>query len=434
MTKPKKWQQLWRSLVVLAHLAALVASCAVPSPGGPAVKAQPLQSEKPRLDALPAEEARVPELVRGNTAFALELYQALFNGGENLFFSPYSISAALAMTYAGARGETEGQMAEALRWTLPQAELHAAFNALDGALLESGAPEVEGALQLHIVNALWGQQDYAFLASFLDTLAQNYGAGMRLVDFAQSEAARRLINGWVEEQTEDRIQKLLPPQSVDAATALVLTNAVYFKAAWMYAFAEAQTHQAPFTNMDGRQVQVPMMSRVADLGYAESARWQAVELPYADGRWSMVALLPTLAGFDDASRALSAEELATLLQGLQTESVKLSMPRFTMESSVKLQDALMALGMVDAFGPAADLSGMDGTTELFIDQVYHKAFVAVDEVGTEAAAATAVVVARGGVAEAEKEVTLNRPFLFLIRDTQTGTVLFFGHVVDPLAE
>ncbi len=424
----------WRDWVVLAALAALVAGCALPGTGGGSVKADSLQSDLPRLPALSPSEANLAELVAGNTAFAVDLFGLLSNRSANLFFSPYSISAALAMTYAGARAETESQMAEALHFDLPQLELHAAFNALDRALLESGMQAIDGAFKLHIVNAIWGQQDASFLKAFLDTLAQNYGAGMQLVDFAQSEEARQLINGWVEQQTENRIQELLPPRSVDAETALVLTNAVYFKAAWMHAFPEARTAEGPFTRLDGRVIQVPMMSQQAQLGYAEFAGWQAVDLPYADGRWSMVALLPTHSGFDDASQYLTEQVLAQLLDRLQTRSVQLTMPKFRAEASLKLQDALVALGMTDAFGPAADFSGMDGTKELFIDQVYHKAVVAVDEAGTEAAAATAVVMGRKGLAAAEQEVILDRPFVFLIRDQQTGTILFLGHVVDPSSE
>ena len=403
------------------------AGCATSDTGGIMRKAEVVQSDRPRLPAPSAEEAGVAELVAGDSAFALDLYRVLFAREENLFYSPHSLSVALAMTYAGARAETERQMAAALHYTLPQDQLHPAFNALDQALSSRG--EGEEAFRLYMANAIWGQQGYSFLKAFLDTLAENYGAGLRTVDFARSEEARRLINQWVGDQTERRIPDLLPPNSVDGETTLVLTNAVYFKAAWTHPFAEGRTQDGAFTLLDGGEVMVPMMEQAAELGYAERPGVQAVELPYAGGELSMVILLPEAGSFEAFARGLDAVELEAILGEMEPLGVRLGMPKFRFDTEVQLRDALMELGMVDAFGEA-DFSGMDGTKELFIDEVYHDAFVAVDEAGTEAAAATAVVVARKGLA-VEQEVRVDRPFLFLIRDLETGAILFLGHVVNP---
>ncbi len=404
-----------------------LAGCATP---GPSVKAEELRSDKVRLAPLAPADPAVTELVAGNSAFAFDLYRLLYMGAENLFYSPHSISVALAMTYAGARGQTEQQMADAMHYTLPQAQLHAAFNALDQAL--ASRSEDDEAFRLHLVNSIWGQRGVAFLDAFLDMLAQNYGAGLRVVDFAQSEAARQLINAWVSDQTEARIPELLPERAVDAATALVLANAVYFKAAWLHAFPEALTTERPFHLLDGSEVSVPMMSQVAELGYAQVPGVQAIELPYAGDGMSMVILLPDEGQFERFAQSLDAQQVAGWLDALRPHSLALTMPKFTFEAGFELRDALTALGMVDAFGGNADFSGMDGTKELFVEQVYHKAFVAVDEAGTEAAAATAVVVARKAP-EAEQTVIVDGPFVFLIRDIESGAILFLGHVVDPAA-
>lgn len=416
--------------LVVTVAASTLAGCAPPA--STMTKAEIVRSDKPRLPAVSPGQAPVPELVEGNSAFALDLYRVLFSTDSNIFYSPYSISAALAMTHAGAEGQTEQQMAEALHYTLAQTQLHAAFNALDQALLSQADDADQQAFRLHIANTIWGQQGHSWLEAFLDTLAQNYGAGLRQVDFGKAEEARELINEWVREQTEGKIEELLPPGSVDGQTAMVLTNAVYFKAAWKHGFAEEATKDRLFTLLDGSQVTVPMMWQHGELGYADSPGVQILELPYAGDEMSMVILLPQEHTFESFVRSLDAQELNGLLDGLERKGVALSMPKFRFTSEFELKDALMELGMVDAFGSYADFSGMDGTRELFIDQVYHDAFVAVDEAGTEAAAATAVVVARKGPSLVQ-QVNINRPFVFLIRDIETSTILFFGHVLNPAA-
>jgi serpin B len=422
--------------LVWALVTSGLVGCVTPAPVGMAPEPDTIQSAgliqsgRARLPAQPLDEAQVAELVAGNTAFALDLYHVLYSGEENLFYSPHSISIALAMTYAGARAETERQMAAALHYRLPQEQLHAAFNTLDRLLASRGQETTEEAFRLYITNALWGGQEESFLESFLATLAENYGAGMRIVDFAQSAEARRIINQWVSEQTERKIPELLPPNSIDSETALVLTNAVYFKAAWLHAFAKEMTQNGSFDLLDGGQVTVPMMSQVAELGYAEGSGVQAIELPYADEELSMVILLPEAGAFEQFAQGLDADSLAAIMNDLEPTSMHLTMPQFNFDTEFQLKDALMELGMVDAFGEA-DFSGIDGTTELFVTEVYHQATVAVDEAGTEATAATAVVMARKGLA-AQQEVRIERPFLFLIRDIETGSILFLGHVLNPV--
>jgi serpin B len=396
--------------------------------------ADAVEPNEPQVPALSQGEDQVPELVEGNTEFALDLYHVLLdeNEGENLFYSPHSLSVALAMTYAGARGETEQQMAQALHYTLSQAQLPPAFSALDQALTGRSGAENEAAFQLHIADAIWGQQGYEFLDTFLDTLAENYGAGLRVVDFKQAEGARRSINQWVSDQTEHRIQDLVPPEVINGETVLVLTDAVYFKAAWMHPFAESRTRDDTFTLLDGEQVTVPMMELVAELGYAERAGVQALELPYAGDALSMVILLPEASAFEGFARGLDTRDLETILDNLKPTGVRLTMPKFSFDAKFKLKDALVALGMVDAFGDA-DFSGMDGTHQLFIREVCHQAFVAVDEAGTEASGASAVIMERKGGPVVEQEIRLDRPFIFMIRDTETGAILFLGHVVNPAA-
>jgi serpin B len=394
-----------------------------------------------RSDVARAASPDVPaadlgELVGGNSAFALELYQLLRDGKEgNLFYSPFSISLALAMTYAGARGETEQQMADALHYTLPQARLHPAFNALDQALAKrgEGAQGKDGqGFRLNIANAIWGQAGYQFLPQFLDILAGNYGAGLRLLDFAGGpEEARLSINDWVSQQTEERIQDLIPPGLITPLTRLVLTNAIYFNAAWAKPFEAGLTEDGPFTLLDGSQVTVPMMRETESLGYAEGAGYQAVELPYDGHELSMVILLPEAGGFEAFEAGLDAGQVEGILESLAYRQVALTMPRFEFESEFSLAQALAALGMPAAFSSDADFSGMDGARDLFISEVVHKAFVSVDEAGTEAAAATAVIMELTAMPEAPVAVSLDHPFIFFIRDIQTGAILFVGRVVDP---
>ena len=419
--------------VTLAGL--LISGCVEPPGGSGTPPGEMVQSAKPRVTVPAVPRADLAELVAGNSAFAFELYQQAREEPGNIFCSPYSISLALAMTYAGARGETEQQMADALHFTLPQERLHTAFNALDLELAGrgEGAAGADGeGFRLNIVNRLWGQVDYVFLAEFLDVLAENYGAGLCLLDFAnEPEPSRLEINDWVSDQTEGRIEDLLLPGAISSLTRLVLTNAIYFNAAWDAPFDEDLTNDGPFHLLDGSTVSAAMMRQEETLGYAAGDGWQAVELLYDGEELSMVILLPDAGHFEEFERTLGAVQFSGLLASLTPERIDLSMPRFTFEWSTSLKDVLSALGMPIAFGGAADFSGMTGRPELFIDNVLHKAFVAVSEEGTEAAAATAVVMNLTAAPPAARVVTVDRPFVFLIRDIETGAILFVGRVVDP---
>ena len=417
--------------VLMAALILGLAACAQPVAG------EVIQSEKPRVTSPDVSEADLATLVEGNSAFAFNLYQALREGDGNLFYSPYSISLALAMTYAGAQGETAQQMADTLQFVLPQNRLHPAFNDLDLELARRGegaeGKDGEG-FRLNIVNAIWGQKDYEFLSEFLDLLAENYGAGLRILDFASApEESRITINNWVSDQTEGRIEDLIPQGLIDALTRLVLTNAIYFNAAWQYPFEEDMTEDGPFYLLDGGEVTVPMMRQTELFGYAEGDGYQAVELPYDGGELSMIILLPQTGQFDTFEDSLDAQQVDEIIGRLELRQVTLAMPKFEFESEFSLREPLSAMGMQIAFSGAADFSGMTGNRDLFIAEVIHKAFVSVDEAGTEAAAATAVVMELTAVPETPVEVTIDHPFIFLIRDIETGAVLFIGRVVNPSA-
>jgi serpin B len=391
-------------------------------------------SDLPRDTSPSVSDDDVMALADGNRAFALDLYRALLEEEDgNLFYSPYSISAALAMTYAGARNVTEKEMAEVLHFTLPQDRLHPAFNALDLLLTRRGTSgDEDDDFQLNIANALWGQKGYEFLSEFLDVLAENYGAGLRVLDFGRDpEKARQIINDWVYEKTEEKIKDLLPEGIIDAATRLVLTNAIYFNAKWRLPFEESQTSDGVFHLLDGSQATVPFMTQTASFRYAGGDGYQVVELPYVGDELAMDIFLPSQGNFEVFERALTAERVGEILEDLESSSVILTMPKFEYESDFSLRDVLIDMGMPSAFGNNADFSGMDGTKNLAIEDVVHKAFVSVDEAGTEAAAATAVIMVESATV-GTVEMSMDRPFIFLIRDFQTDTILFLGRVVNPI--
>lgn len=389
---------------------------------------QQVQSINDRIDPeVPA--GHIAEVSAGNAAFAVDLLHRVGGDHDNLFYSPYSISAALGMTSAGARGETLDAIADTMHF-VDQQRLHPALNRID-LDLASRAEEARGntrPFRLNVANALWGQEDFAFHQSFLDLLAEHYGAGLRLLDFrADAEASRQTINRWVEDQTEDRIRDLLPEGSVTAATRLVLTNAIYFSAAWATPFDEAQTRPAPFNLRDGDQVDVPTMHQTTDLSYGEGEGWQAVQLPYDGFALDMTIIVPEdLAAFE---AGLTGPRLQGVLDGLGHFLVDLALPKFEFTTDLPLTNPLRAMGMDVAFGDSADFSGM-ADAGLQITDVLHKAFVGIDESGTEAAAATAVLIGETAVPEL-REFAVDRPFLFVIRDRPTGMILFMGRVVDP---
>ncbi len=383
-----------------------------------------------------ASPAQVQQLVDANSAFAFDLYREVKGKPGNLFFSPQSISVALAMTYAGARGNTASEMEKVLHSPLAAIDYHSTVNALDQALATRGrgAKSSDGrAFRFNIVNQAWAQTGFNFLPDYLDNLALNYGAGLKLEDFAHdAETSRQTINDWASQRTEQRIKDLLPPDSVTGDTRLVLTNAVYFNAAWKQPFAKEQTGVGPFHLLDGTTASVPMMNREGSLPYTEQAGVQVVELPYDGDEVSLVALLPPAGQFASFEAQLDSAKLASLLSGLSPTPVNLSLPRFTTESTLPLTEVLSSLGMKAAFTPeTADFSGMDGSRALSVGAVLHKGFVTVNEAGTEAAAATRVVVGITLAGPPARVVTADRPFVYLIRDRATGAILFLGRVVAP---
>jgi serpin B len=423
--------------IVIALLALVGCGSSAGVPGGHRPPGESVWSDKQRVTSPDVAASDLADLVDANSAFAFDLYQVLREENDNLFYSPYSISLALAMTYAGARGETEQQMGETLHFTLTQDRLHPAFNGLDLELARRGegaeGKDGEG-FRLNIVNAIWGQEGYAFLSEFLDVLAENHGAGLRLLDFAGApEESRVAINDWVSGQTEGRIENLIPQGVINELTRLVLTNAIYFNAAWSEPFEPDLTDDGTFYVLDGGKVTVPMMKQTESFGYAEGEGYQAVELPYDGWELSMVILLPEASRFEAFEGSLDAERVDAIVKDLARRQVALTMPKFEFESGFSLKEALAAMGMPDAFTGAADFSGMTGSRALFIADVIHKAFVSVDEAGTEAAAATAVVMELEAMPEQPVEVTIDRPFIFFIRDIETGSILFVGRVVNPAA-
>ncbi len=410
-----------------------------------------------RAEGLPGEPG-ARGTVPGNTAFALELYARLAGQPGNLFLSPYSISTALAMTYAGARGETAREMAATLHFGLPAPELHPAMGELQRRLEEQCTGKE---CELAIANALWAQRGRAFLAPFLEINRDHYGAGTRELDFAaDTEGARRTINGWVSEQTRQRIPELLGRGDLTPVTELVLTNAVYFKGLWAKRFDARATSERPFRLPGGSAggkaptgepqhaavqapmadqapmagqapmaVQVPMMEQTGRFAHAAFDGFAMLEMPYAGSDLAMDILLPDdVDGLPALEARLSPEQLESWSASLREREVSVSIPRFKTDVRFDLVAPLAAMGMPSAFSPSADFSGMTADAQLFISKIVHQAFVQVDEEGTEAAAATAVVMERMGAAGRPVRFDADHPFLFLIRDRGTGSILFMGRV------
>jgi len=392
-----------------------------------------LQSERSRELSPDVTDAELHELVSGNNSFALDLYQSLSRQEENLFYSPHSISLALAMIYAGARNETEQQMGNVCHFTLPGERLHSAFNALDIELAERGKTSKGTSgkqFQLNIANSVWGRKGYSFLTGFLDALAQNYGACMRLLDFGHApEDSRIIINEWISEKTGGRFRDMIPQGSITDATRLILTNAIYFNAAWGEPFERCDTRHAPFYLLDNTEVTVAMMSQKMELNYSEGDDYQAAELLHDGKEISMVILLPRPGRFEAFESSLTADRLNAITDGFNFMDADLELPVFDYESeSVRLKDTLSEMGMPNPFAlSAADFSGMDGTHDLFIGEILHKGFISVNEEGTEAAAGGFAGYILGGT----MKVTVNRPFIFVIRDIKTRTILFVGRILDP---
>jgi len=386
-------------------------------------------------------------IVDGNNKFALELFAKLQNTKGNLFFSPYSISTALAMAHAGACNETESQMAGVLHFpvsgnrktdstskSLPDRQQFASsFGNIIKDLNNRGQ---KGGYDLTVANALWGQKDYGFLKNFLKLIENCYDGQLNEVDFVRAtETARKTINAWVEKKTNEKIKNLISKGVLDSMTRLVLTNAIYFKGNWARQFTENRTKDATFTLADGHKIEVATMNQKAKFGYMETDTFQALELPYVDDELSMVILLPKkFDALDEFEKKLTPDNLKQWLAKIHKREVVVFVPKFKMTSQFSLASVLKSMGMKDAFSSDADFSGINGKRDLFISAVIHKAYVEVNEEGTEAAAATGVVMKLTSIGPAPIPVfRADHPFLFLIRDNQTGSILFIGRVANPKA-
>ncbi len=431
---------IWGGLglgVAFSMACSLSLNAATPTPTPDATL---VRSDKPRLVAQ-EDPAAITALTVGQRAFAFDLYQILRAEDGNLIYSPYSIAGAFALAQAGARGETAAEIASVFHFP-DGVLLHQSFSALDQSLSKpaptpepnpSGTPQPDRSFQLRIANAAWGQRGYHFESSYLDLLAEQYGAGLHVVDFADPTTAAGEINRWVADQTADRITDLVPPAQLNPDTRLALTNAVYFKAGWADEFV-ALPDPMPFTTSDSTTVEAPAITTHSDFSYAELDGVQVVSVPYAGRRISFVALMPTAGEFDTFEDQLTQTWFDKALATLSGADVILTMPKLDYESRFGLAPALESLGVRSAFSSSsADFSGIDGTHDLFISAVIHQANITLDETGTEAAAATALIMEAGAAPPTTQPIalTLDHPYVYVIRDDATGAPLFVGRVIDP---
>jgi len=375
-----------------------------------------------------AGQEQVDATVQGNTEFALNLYASLRDGEGNLFLSPYSISSALAMTYAGARGQTEAEMRKVLCFSHEQQVLHRTFTAIDSRL---DAVDKKRRYELMVANRLWGQKGYQFLDPFLNTTKTCYGAELATVDFIDdTEGARKTINAWIEKQTKNRIKDLLKPGVLQSLTRLVLTNAIYFKGQWESKFDKERTKDAPFMVSAQKKVTAPMMYQKDKFKYMKADSFSAIELPYNDEELSMLIFLPNeIEGLAALEEECTPRNLKAWTEQMYETEIEVFLPKFDMACEFRLKKVLEQMGIKKLFSEA-DLTGMANDEELYVSAVVHKAFVEVSEEGTEAAAATAVVVAKRAMIK-RNVFRADHPFLFLIRDNKTGSILFIGRLVEP---
>jgi serpin B len=389
-----------------------------------------------KTNAENGQPAQTASVAQGNNRFAIDLYANLGKSDGNLFVSPYSISVALAMTYTGARGSTAAQMREVMYVTVDDDQLHTGFEWIINNLNQRGSI---GDFRLALANSLWGQFGVDFTDEFLSENQRYYGSEIQQVDFeSDPETARMFINKWVEEQTENRIRDLIYEGLLKPTTRLVLTNAIYFKGVWKYQFVEDDTKDGNFTLIDGSQVTVPLMQQVETLGYYEQDGFQALSMPYLQSKLRMAVFLPLKkGGIKEFQQSITYENLDLWLRSLDSspKQVNVTLPRFKITDSLSLAQKLKSLGMTDAFDETlADFSGMTGNRNFCVDEIVHKTFIDVNEVGTEAAASTAVAIRLMMAPNEPGEPIVFRadhPFFFVIEDPETRTVLFMGRVLNP---
>jgi serpin B len=394
----------------------------------------PTQEPEPAPIVVDDKEATVTginSVVNANNQFALDLYLQLKKSTGNIFFSPYSISTALAMTYEGARGKTAQEMQSVFHFPTDEKLRRSSFAAIQNQINKS-----DSKYKLSIANALWAQNDYSFLSEYTNVLQQYYGGKATNVDFKNStEESRQIINKWVEDKTNNKIKNLFPAGSLDSMTRLVLTNAIYFKGTWIKQFEKKQTRDTDFRVNATSIVKVPMMQRTgedAKFNYTESDNLQILEMPYEGDKLSMIVLLPKNDNLSSLESSLSLGKINDWRSKLREQRVDVFMPKFTFDTKYSMNETLANMGMPTAFTYSADFSGMDGTQDLYIQKVIHQAFVDVNEEGTEAAAATGVSV---GLKSAMPQQTpifrADHPFVFIIQDKENGNILFLGRVSNP---
>ena len=381
----------------------------------------------------PSDQSALQAFAKQSNQFGFDLFQQLRRQEGNLFLSPYSISSALAMTAAGARGETAQQMTKVLHMPDDVAR----FTSMEQSLMASLLHKPKG-YDIRIANALWGQDKYPLKPDFITLVQRAFRAEGRTLNFAKEPDQSRLtINAWVETQTNNRIKDLLPSGSITPLTRMVLTNAIYFKGTWLTPFEKRFTKPLDFSLTADQRIKTDMMYRTGSMRYGETNDLQFLELPYQGNRLSMIVLLPKKKdGLADVETALSSVQLNDWINGLKTVKVNLTLPKIKTAYSATLSKTLSVMGMVNAFDPdKADFSGIDGTRELSISEVVHKAFCEINEEGTEAAAATGVIMVTKSAAPSKEpppvEFKADHPYLYLIRDTQSGSLLFLGRVADP---
>ena len=397
------------------------------------ISASLASAAKPKVEP-PSEAAK--DIATANNAFAADLYGLLKDEqkGENIFFSPYSISTAVAMTGAGANGKTAAEIQTVLHLKGNEKKIVEGYSGLTGYL---NGVSTDAPFELSVANAFYGQQGYGFRAPYIGTLKDHFSANLFDVDFVRAtEESRQQINRWVEQQTKDKIKDLMPQGSISTDTRLVLVNAIYFKGTWQSTFKERSTRDQDFHLAEGKTIKAPLMVQKSRFQHVEGDGFQALSLPYKGSRLAMVVLLPkNNDGLPALEKKLTGESLTDWLGKLDKgryPEVVVHLPKFKTTSTFSLNTMLSKLGMPTAFTPAADFSGINGKTDLYIQSAIHKAFVDVNETGTEAAAATgtSVSVTRAPI-DHPTQFRADHPFLFLIRDKATGAVLFMGRVVNP---
>ncbi len=422
---------------VVLLLATTLVSCNLLAQLQPPVAAGEARSNANRATV---DTAAAMDAAQAMNDFGFDIYAALraAGSGSNLVFSPASIGVALAMARPGARGVTADQM-DAVMHSLGADAMANGIGSLD-LLLNSRSGTVRGPdgdsrdVTLTLANATFAQRDEEWEQAYLDALAERFGAGVRLVDYkADFEAARGQINSWVSQQTNSRIPQLLGPGTLDTLTRLVLVNAIYLKAPWLVPFDAGSTTSADFTKADGSTVQAQMMSVFGDFAYAKGDGWQAVELPYIGNKLAMTLILP--ADFAAFAQSLDSAKFSDVVESLAAKEGTVALPRFNFETKTELAELLAGMGMTNAFDSGtADFSGMTTQEPLFIRRVVHQANISVDEKGTEAAAATAVVVSGDAGPIDPFNIRFDRPFIFALRDLETGAVVFLGQLTDPTAQ